>query len=373
MLLSIKLKLIPTPEDYTVLLSTMERFNEACNYIAKIAWDTKVFRRVPVHKLTYYDVRERFELAAQMTVRAIGKVTDTYATMGKKKKLPSFRPHGSVEYDNRILRVKGLSEVSIWTLEGRKIIPFLVGYYQANKLTSFRAKGQAKLILRNGIFYLVLALDVPEPALKNPEGWLGIDLGIVNLATTSDGEVFSGGQVESRRRWYRGRRDVLQAVGTKSAKHRLKKLSGRQHRFQTDTNHCISKAIVEKAARHNFGIALEDLSGITGRVTVRRSQRSRHYNWSFYQLQRFVSYKAKLSGITVQFVDPRYTSQACSVCGHCSRSNRPTRDNFVCSLCGYAAPADENAARNIASRAMSTSLMVSTEVAKANISNCATV
>ena len=109
---------------------------------------------------------------------------------------------------------------------------------------------------------------------------------------------------------------------------------------------------------------MEDLSGIRERTRVRREQRHQHHNWSFYQLRQFVTYKAAMAGVAVQFVDPRYSSQTCSVCGHCERSNRRTRDEFVCSVCGYAAPADENAAREIAHRARVNAPMVSTEAAK---------
>ena len=198
---------------------------------------------------------------------------------------------------------------------------------------------------------------------------MGVDLGIVHLAVTSDGKSFSGKQVEAKRAWYARRRQVLQSVGSRSAKRRLRQLSGRQRRYQRDTNHCISKVLVEVAQRTGRGIALEDLRGIRGRTRVRREQRCRHHNWTFYQLQAYVSYKAALAGVAVRFVDPRYSSQTCSECGHCDRSNRRTRDEFVCVVCGHAAPADENAARVIACRALVNAPMVTTEGAKAGNSD----
>ena len=226
-------------------------------------------------------------------------------------------------------------------------------------------RGEADLVCRNGAFYLHQSCEVKTPDVEVPEGWMGVDLGIVHLAVTSDGESFSGKQVEAKRAWYARRRQILQRVGSRSAKRRLRQLSGRQRRYQRDTNHCISKVLVEVAQRTGRGIALEDLRGIRGRTRVRREQRHRHHNWTFHQLQGYVSYKAALAGVAVWFVDPRYSSQTCSVCGHCDRSNRQTRDEFVCVVCGYAAPADENAARVIARRACVNAPMVSTEAAKA--------
>ena len=198
----------------------------------------------------------------------------------------------------------------------------------------------------------------------DPEGWLGVDLGVVHLAVDSDGDTFSGAQVEAQRRWYAARRRILQSVGTQSAKRRLKQLKGRQARFQKDTHHCIRKTLVAKAHRHNLGIALEDLRGIRQQTTVGKAQRSRHSNWSFHQVQSCLSYKARLCGTPVQFVDPRYTSQTCPVCGHVAKSNRPTRDTFRCERCGFSGPADHVAAINIAARAEVNPPMVSPKMAK---------
>jgi IS605 OrfB family transposase len=115
---------------------------------------------------------------------------------------------------------------------------------------------------------------------------LGIDLGTENIATDSDGNQYSEAKVDERRQWYEERRAILQSVGTPSAKRRLQQLGGKQSRFQSDTNHCIAKEIVECVKDTDRAIALEDLTGIPDGTTVRRSQRSRHSNWSFYDLRK---------------------------------------------------------------------------------------
>jgi IS605 OrfB family transposase len=150
------------------------------------------------------------------------------------------------------------------------------------------------------------------------------------------------------RQWYASRRQALQKVGTKSAKRRLRQLRGRQRRFQKDTNHHISKRLVAKAERTKRAIVLEDLKGIRTRARVRgRGQRARHSNWAFGQLRAFIGYKAQRSGVTVSFVDPAYTSQRCSACGHTERRNRKSQAEFCCVVCQFASPADYNAAINI--------------------------
>jgi len=188
--------------------------------------------------------------------------------------------------------------------------------------------------------------------MTEPDDFLGLDMGIVNLATDSDGDNYSGAEVEEVRRRYAHRRRNLQRKGTKASKRKLRKISGREARFRRDVNHRISKKVVQKAQRTGRGIALEELKGIRGRVTARRRQRARLSGWSFYQQRSFVEYKALLAGVPVVAVDPAHTSQTCPECGHVSKRNRPTRDRFCCESCGHAGPADHIAARNIRARAV---------------------
>lgn len=116
----------------------------------------------------------------------------------------------------------------------------------------------------------------------------------------------------------------------------------------TQENHRIFKTIVASAKGTGRGIVLEDLKGIRDRTTVRRKQRNRHSGWSFFQLRSFMEYKAALAGVPVLIVDPRNTSKTCSVCGHCERANRLTRNSFCCKPCRHSSNADLNAARNLA-------------------------
>lgn len=252
-------------------------------------------------------------------------------------------------YDQRILSWKGFEAISILTLEGHQKIPIRIGDYQKARMD--RGKGQADLILVKGTFYLCVVVDASEESPFDPKGVLGADLSIKYLAVDSDGEIHSRDQVNQTRDRLDSLKSRLQSKGTKSAKRHLKKLSGRMARFSKDVNHCTSKKLVAKAKDTKRAIALEDISGIRNRVTVRKAQRSNLYTWGFYQLRTFVEYKAKVVGVPVIFVDPRNTSRTCPSCGHISKANRPTRDEFRCVQCGFAGSADHIAAINIASRA----------------------
>lgn len=185
---------------------------------------------------------------------------------------------------------------------------------------------------------------IPDAPIKEPDGFLGVDLGIANLATDSDGRHHSGKATNRVRHRNQRLRAKLQAIGTKSAKRLLKKRRRKESRFAADTNHRIAKSIVTEAERTGRGIALEDLGGIRDRVRLRRPQRVTLHSWAFHQLGQYIAYKAKRSAVAVVHVDPAYTSQGCSACGHVAKANRPNQSTFHCRSCGFAEHADRNAA-----------------------------
>ena len=353
-------KLLPSESQHKALLGTLRRVNEACDYASGVAWETKTFSKYTLQKHVYGDIKERFSLSAQVVIRLLAKVADSYTP--DKRTRRKFRPLGAIAYDDRILRWKE-NEVSIWTVEKRKTVPFVCDERTRSLLVSRR--GESDLAYRGGKWYLLATVEVqePPPSGATPEDWLGVDLGVSNLASDSDGEIHTSRQVEKSRKRYERIRARLQAAGTKSAKRHLKKLSGRERRFKRDTNHRLSKSIVHKAKESDRGLALEDLKGIRRRTEkrLRRSQRGRHGRWAFGELREFVTYKARLAGISIVFVDAAYSSQTCNECGHRERGNRRSRSEFVCKGCGHAAHADTNAALNARSRAAVMQRIVSDE------------
>lgn len=353
-------KLQPAAEQHRALLETLETANAACNYISKVAWAENVFNQFKIHKLVYQDVKEQFGLTAQVVVRCISKVADAYKLDRKTER--TFKLRGSIAYDDRILRwYVEKQEVSIWSVNGRLRVPFLAGQPQLGLLKYQR--GESDLAYIRGEFYLLATCEVEDPEEIDPEGVLGIDLGIVNLATDSDGETFSGSQINNVRHRHRRLRKKLQKKQTRAAKRRLKKLSGKEARFAKDVNHTISKRIVEKAQRTKRAIALEELKGIRDRVRARKPQRATLHSWSFYQLGNFIGYKAQRAGVPIVLVDPRNTSRTCPVCGCVDKRNRSTQANFSCVQCGFSGLADYIASVNIGRRAAVNRPNVSTPVA----------
>jgi putative transposase len=357
--LTLQTQLLPERDHANRLKATVERFNEAANWAAGVAFEHRCSNKINLQKIAYRDLRERFGLSAQMAVRCIAQVCEAYRR--DKSIRVEFQPHAAMPFDQRMMGFKGPDRVSLLTLEGRVLVPVMMGKYQTERFT--HAKGQADLVLRHdGRWFLLVTVDVPESAPIPATDFIGIDLGVVNVATDSDGGKMSGEKVEKARRKYGDRRRVLQQAAAKrrkegkrprSIRRKIAKDKAREARYKKDVNHCTTKDYVETAKRTGRGIAVEDLDGIRDRVTVRGGDaRNRLGGWSFFQFRSFLSYKALLAGVPLVAVDPAYTSQDCAECGHRDRRNRKTQATFKCVACGHAGNADVNAARNIRSRAI---------------------
>jgi putative transposase len=342
---TIACKLAPTPEQRCELDATLVAFADACNFIADVARQIHSSNKVKVQHVCYAEVRSRFGLSANLAIRAIARVC---AALKVKSKAHSTFAPTSIDYDQRIFSFREWDwTFSLTLFHTRERLATVLGDYQKGRLKG-RRPGSATLVKRrDGVFFLhvVLVDSAPEP--REPSEMIGVDLGVKNLATTDDGENFSGDDVEACRKRYARMRRTCQSTGTKSAKRKLQKVHLRESRMRANENHRISNRLIAKAKDTGAAIACEDLAGIGDRTTARKAQRSRLKGWAFYQMRTFITYKAKREGIRVVPVDPRHTSRTCSACGHCEKRNRKSRDEFVCCHCGLALPADVNAARNI--------------------------
>ncbi len=353
MKLTAQVKLIVTSEQAKALRETLAVTNSACNAISDWAWENRKFGQFATHHGMYRTIRENFPLAAQMVVRANAKVADAYKLDKVTKRV--FKPTGAIAYDNRILRWQmGKSQVSIWTTQGRLTIPFVCGDRQRALLAT--QQGETDLCCIGSIWFLNTTCNVEEPpAADMSNGVLGIDLGIVELASDSEGRQYSGTAIKAYRRRLRSLRAGLQKCGSKSAKRHLKRAALRGSRYTKWLNHNISRQIVQNAILSGKALAMESLTGIRERGNgFSREMRWQMGNWAFDQLKQFVSYKAKAAGIVLVLVNPRNTSRTCSVCGYCDKLNRKSQSNFLCLECGFQTNADLNASANIARLGMET-------------------
>jgi IS605 OrfB family transposase len=334
--------------------ATAEAFNAAATYCASVAWNERITNKNTLHHIVYGPTRVHYGLGAQLACCARDKAAEAVraARTNGHDTCPTFAPNSSIRYDARTYRLLSLDRVSLNTLTGRVIGQLVLGEFQRRHLydTSWTIGG-AELVQRDGQFFLHITQTKANPAPDEPTGFLGVDLGITNLAADSDGESYSGAAVQQVRERRSQHRQRLHSANTRRGRWRLRQLAQRESRFQRDVNHCISKQLVQKAHTTRKALAVEDLNGIRQRVTVRREQRRVRHSWAFRQLRSFLTYKAVQARVVLVAVDPRNTSRTCSVCGHCEKANRVDQAHFRCRSCGHTAAADTNAAVNIAQRA----------------------
>lgn len=351
---TVSLKLITTPEQADALRSMQQAFAEACNLIVPSAIEHRCWNRVALHHLTYYSIRAVSPLGSQMVCNAIKAVCDAFRALKVKRSeaVPTitFKPSGSVHYDKRTYSLTAAG-VSLFTMSGRVHVPTQISDFQRAYLIKGVTK-EAELIYRRKQWYLNLVLDLPDHTPIDPNGRvLGVDMGENVLATTSTGKLFGGGQLRHQRDCHLALRRRLQSNGSQSAKQRLSALSGREQRHARQINHEVSKSIVQEAvAIGASAVAMESLTNIRKRIRARKRVRTRLHRWAFAELQSFIAYKAEAVGMTVQYVNPAYTSQDCSVCGQRGTRNK---HRFSCQTCGIWAHSDVNASRNLAQIALS--------------------
>jgi len=223
MKLVINLKLVPDAAQQRALQETLERCNQSCNWLSGLAFKAEVFGQYALLKAHYYAMREQFGLTAQAAVRCIAKVADAYKLKNKRDKLREFRKWAAQPFDDQIFRFAKGDNINIWTLEGRQTIPFVCGKRQ-RELIPFR-KGEVDLLFVKGKWYASCVVEVDEADPIAPKGVLGVDLGIVQLATDSMGEAFSGAHVEAVRARYVAHRAMLQKAGSRRARRRLHAMS----------------------------------------------------------------------------------------------------------------------------------------------------
>jgi putative transposase len=342
-------KLRVSKEDGVKLLDTMREYTKAFNTSAKWGYENHTWNKVENHKATYQQVRESSNLPSSLVQGARDCACEALKAL-KCDTLPNRKPLSAMRYNHRVARVNLLHGFATFaTVNGRVKATFNVpdnygSYLGWNiRISTVSYRGSSKE------FYLHVSIETATPAVVNDINVLGIDRGIKNIAVCSDNTFFNSKAVKNVRAHYAKLRAELQSKGTRSARRKLKKVSGRERRFVTNVNHCVAKAII------NTGytvFALEDLAKI--RVQKRKSKDfdRKLNNWSFYQLEQFLRYKAEALGKRVILVDSRFTSQKCSVCGHTYKGNRDGSD-FLCRSCGFHIHADLNAARNIAQAGIS--------------------
>jgi putative transposase len=389
--LTCKLKLLLDKDQVEAVRNTALAYRDALNHASVVAFDNgKISSSAKLQPMLYRDLRERFNLPAQMACNVPRQVASAYKTLWERAK--SNASHKAKGWTKR--RYKGLDKapkftsmtvtlshrrdwsfgkdqtVSIGTLDGR----IRCRYEGWNRHLEWLKDtighgvtlGAAKIWQDpvTKIWYLLVSIE--KALSQNPMDTIttvkGVDLNRRNIAVESSTKgkcrFHHGGYFRQLSERFASTRSALQAKGTRGAKLVLRKLALRERRLNANTTHCVSKTIAEPHAM----VGMEWLKGIRDRTERRHSKKAsakqRKANrkvsgWSFADLQGKIAYKTRLAGGVPVWVDADYTSQMCSVCGHIGRENRPNHGlSFVCTHCGHSLHADLVAARNISMRTL---------------------
>ena len=342
---TIKLKLGLFDESKETLRQTMVLSNQVFNEIARYGFENHTCSKVSVHHATYYGIRKKHPELPCSILQGIRDVACEALKGVELKKLPVSKQFSAIRYNKRVCNINlSKKQVTLASVKGRIKAVFPIPEYYRKYLNWDLRTSTLIYNRQQDTFYLHVTIH--KPSLE-PVGdkVLGIDRGIVNIAVTSNNRFFNSKPVKNVRAKYAYLRAKLQSKGTKSAKKLLRKISRKEERFVSEVNHCISKEIVAMP----FDIlAIEDLTSIRVQRRKKGTDFSRKLNnWAFNELEQFLRYKAEAMGKSVVIIDPRYTSQKCSNCGHIYKGNRK-RHSFKCVKCGFQIHADLNAARNIA-------------------------
>lgn len=347
MKLTLKIKLLPSTEQAVLLLETIKEANAVCNTISDVAWEKRIFNNIKLHHACYHVCRQQSVLSSQMLVRSIAKVSLSY--MVNKSVKHAFNPLGGITYDDRIMTYKPNNMVSLWCLGGRQKMSFVCH----NPKYLPYIKGEADLVYKNGKFYLFQTVDISEDTIEDVEEFIGVDFGLTDIAVTSDGIKHSADGLNAYREHRQAVRSSIQAKAATSKRSTkrncrklAKRLNGKETTHSSIINHTIAKSIVLSAKEAGKGVAIENLTNIRNTSKRRNKKfRTKLGRWTFGQLRYFLEYKGLLYGVPVVVVDPRYTSQTCSVCKHIGKR---TNKHFKCNNCGSDIDADVNASINIA-------------------------
>src|SRR3990167_11072984 len=294
-----KIKINATPE----IINTIKAYTKGLNLCIDIAWQNKISNNIKLHPFAYATLR--YTLPSQLAVACIKQACG----MVKKAKSKPIVKRTSVRYNfqrsanlkNDILVLRLLNKRQEFKLNIPECYKEYFSWKISESLLRMDNKGRAFFL-----FTFSKEVDAINNITQNIV--LGIDLGVNNLAVTSDSRFYNSAKVKQIKRKFKFIRAKLQAKGTQSARRLLRKISGKEKRFMAWVNHNISKEIVSSFDGNK--IVMENLKGIRKQ---RRGKRMNYWisNWSFCQLQNFIKYKAEREGIVVERVKPNYTSQIC--------------------------------------------------------------
>lgn len=338
MQITVKAKIIPTSEQREHLRKTTVEYIRLINTIVCESIDADA-------RINHTSGTVSATLPSALKNQAIQDAKSIYAKY-RKTKTKSVLKKPVCIWNNQNWTLKdGILRFPV-LIDGKSIrinVPVLLTTYQLEKLNG--KLGTLRITEKSGKWIAQIAVTV-ENTESTDTGVLGVDLGLkcpaVAVTETGKTKFFGNGRENKyKKRKFRSTRKKL---GKAKKPQAIKKLNDKEQRWMKDKDHKISRQIVDFAIQEGVGtIHLEQLSGIRQTARTSRKNEKNLHTWSFYRLAQYIEYKATLSGIKVEYVDPKYTSQTCP---ECAERNKARDRKYKCS-CGFKTHRDRVGAMNI--------------------------
>lgn len=201
-----------------------------------------------------------------------------------------------------------------------------------------------------------------EEVSHSSQSMVGIDLGIAQFATLSDGEFFS--PVNSYRKQEstlkRAQRNLSRKIKFSQNWKKQRCKVNRIHKRITDIRNDFLHKTSTYISKNHAMIVIEDLkvsnmscSASGTLISPGKNVRAKSglnkaiLDQGWHAFRRFLEYKQAWRGGNVLAISPKNTSRCCNLCGFVSKNNRKTQEQFCCMSCGHSENADLNAAKNI--------------------------
>ena len=348
------------------IIETRKQYAKAFNMSVECLINNSSTSKRFLHKVQYETIKKEcpslptglIQCARDVAVEAVKNWNVKKTKLKQKKpkkaermKRPSMKEKCTMRYDVRTVTLRGF-QLTFSTCDKRiKTIITIPEFFTERYPDSegWKLKGANIGIDRKRRVFVNLIYECTDCDIVENDGKIvGLDRGVYNIVTTSEGVHYGAEDVRRVKRKYNHVRSELQKKGTHSAKRRLVSISGCEKRFVHDQNHCISKKLANTDENVSVYV-LENLSSMNMlRLKGKSNKTMRKWlsGWSYSDLEEKLTYKCKRNGIRVEFVDARYTSQKCSVCKTIDKASRKG-NRYTCRHCGSRMHADTNVAINI--------------------------
>ena len=281
---------IPTDLNPEHFLPLMKQCAEIFNAHVDWALEQHTYNKSKAHDALYMHLRQAYPEIPSAFIQSVRDTAMEAVKATRFERVPRKKPTSGLRYDKRTMTLRGY-QLTLSCIGGRAKTLLNIPDYFREVFETWDFRGATLTYKRRKRqLWVQLVFEAPTPALREAGHTQGIDRGLYHLAVTSDGQTHSNAKVRSVQRRYLHNRRTLQAKGTRSAKRRLRAMSGREQRFSKDVNHVVSKRLANQENVTTF--ALEDLSSIRNK---RRGKKMNKWlgSWPFHQFEMFLGYKTE--------------------------------------------------------------------------------